>query len=100
MRNDQVIIHPIVTEKSNLFREQKKKKYAFKVHSGANKIQVMMAVKELFGVSPEACNIMNVKSKPRTVRSRSGYRTGHTTEWKKAIVTMRAGDTIDIFEGA
>ncbi len=100
MRNDQVIIHPIVTEKTNLFREQKKKKYAFKVNSKANKFQVMQAVKDLFGVRPEACNILTVKSKPRTVRSKSGYRKGQTTEWKKAIITMRSGDSIDIFEGA
>ena len=99
MRSDQVIINPIVTEKTNLLREKKKKKYAFKVHSAANKNQIMHAVKELFGVSPEACNIVNVKSKPRTVRSRSGYKTGKTTAWKKAIITMRAGDSIDIFEG-
>lgn len=100
MRTDQIIINPIVTEKTNILRESKKKKYAFKVHSAANKIQVMQAVKDLFGVRPEACNIVNVKSKPRTVRSKSGYRRGQTTAWKKAIITMRAGDTIEIFEGA
>lgn len=100
MNADQVILNPVVTEKTNHFRENKQKKYVFKVHKAANKIEIMKAVKELFGVSPEKCNVVNVKSKTRTVRSRSGYRSGHTTPWKKAIITLRAGETIDIFEGA
>ncbi len=100
MNPDQIIINPIVTEKTNQFREEKKRRYVFKVHQNANKIQIMQAVKTLFGVSPEACNVMNVKPKTRTVRSKSGYRTGHTAAWKKAIITLREGDTIDIFEGA
>lgn len=100
MNADQIIINPIVTEKTNLIREEKIKKYAFKVHTAANKIQIMQAVRDLFGVNPEKCNILNVKSKPKTMRSKSGNRNGSTTAWKKAILTMRAGDTIDIFEGA
>jgi large subunit ribosomal protein L23 len=100
MNADQVIIAPIVTEKSNTYREFSKKRYAFRVHKAANKYEIMHAVKELFGVTPEKCNVMNLKSKTRTVRARSGYRTGFTPTWKKAIVTLSSGDTIDIFEGA
>lgn len=100
MNADQVIIEPIVTEKSNTYREHQKRRYVFRVHKGANKYEIMHAVKELFGVTPEKCNVMNIKSKTRTVRSRSGYRTGFTPTWKKAIVTLGKGDTIDIFEGA
>jgi large subunit ribosomal protein L23 len=59
----------------------------------------MSAVKELFNVTPVACNIVNVKSKPRMARTKSGMRYGTTTPWKKAIVTLKAGDKIDSVEG-
>ncbi len=95
-----VILEPVVTEKTNALREGANRKYVFCVDVKANKIMVMQAVKELFSVKPVACNIINVKRKTRTVRSRSGYKSGHTSEWKKAIVTLSAGDSIDIFEGA
>lgn len=94
MRADQVIIEPIVTEKSNLSRE--KGKYSFRVDARANKIQVMQAVRSQFGVHPVACNIMKVKGKPKRVR----YQPGYTAGWKKAIVTLRSGEVIQIFEGA
>lgn len=100
MNSDQIIINPIVTEKTNLLREGSHKKYAFKVHTGANKSQIVHAVADLFGVRPLKVNVVNVKSKPKTVRTKSGYQRGATTAWKKAIVTMQSGDTIDIFEGA
>jgi len=93
MRADQVIIEPIVTEKSNLSRE--KGKYSFRVDARANKIQVMQAVRSQFGVHPVACNIMKVKGKPKRVR----YQPGYTAGWKKAIVTLRSGEVIQIFEG-
>jgi large subunit ribosomal protein L23 len=94
MLADQVIIEPIVTEKSNLSRE--KGKYSFRVDARANKIQVMQAVRALFAVHPVACNIMKVKGKPKRVRAQPGYTAG----WKKAIVTLRPGEVIQIFEGA
>jgi len=93
---DKIIIEPILTEKTNALRE--KNKYVFKVNQKANKIQVMKAVREMFSVKPVSCNIMNVKRKPRNVRSRSGYRIGHTSAWKKAIVTLHPGEKIEIFE--
>jgi large subunit ribosomal protein L23 len=88
-----IIIEPIVTEKSNLMRDSSK--YAFKVDSRANKIQIMQAVRELFNVHPVACHVMRVKRKPKRVR----YQLGYTAEWKKAIVTLRAGESIQVFEG-
>ena len=88
-----IIIEPIVTEKSNQMRDNRK--YIFKVDSRANKIQIMQAVRELFNVHPVACHVMRVKRKPKRVR----YQLGYTAEWKKAIVTLRAGDTIQVFEG-
>jgi large subunit ribosomal protein L23 len=88
-----IIIEPIVTEKSNLMRDSGK--YAFKVDSRANKIQIMQAVRELFNVHPVTCHIMRVKRKPKRVR----YQLGYTAEWKKAIITVRAGESIQVFAG-
>ena len=96
----QVIIEPVLTEKTNAQREGEIKKYTFKVHPGANKKQVMAAVTELFAVKPVSCNICNVKKKPRTTRSKSGLRSVFTSAWKKAIITLKAGDKIDAVEGA
>jgi len=91
---DQVIIEPIVTEKSNQMRE--KNKYSFRVDSRANKNQIIQAVRKLFNVHPIQCNIVKVKRKPKRVR----YQPGYTASWKKAIVTLRSGEVIQIFEGA
>lgn len=94
-----VLIEPVLTEKTNLMRDGEAKKYVFKVDKRANKMQIMGAVKELFNVQPVACNIVNVKSKPRMARTKSGMRYGKTTPWKKAIVTLKAGDKIDAVDG-
>lgn len=99
MRADQVIIEPVLTEKSNIVRESDQKKYTFKVDPRANKIQVMRAVEELFSVKAVSCNIVNVKSKPKFTRTRSGARAGATTPWKKAIITVAKGDSISAIEG-
>ncbi len=99
MRADQVIIEPVLTEKTNGMRGGEYNKYTFKVDKRANKKQVMTAVKTLFGVNPLKCNIINVKAKPRSSRTKSGIRAGSTTPWKKAIVTLSKGENIDAIEG-
>ena len=91
---NKIIIEPVLSEKSNIQREIKK--YVFKVHSDANKMQIMNAVKNLYSVHPVKCNIVNVKAKPKRQRSRMGL----TAEWKKAIVTLKKDENIAIFEGA
>lgn len=93
MRADEIIISPILTEKSNGLRENHK--YSFVVDRRANKIQIEAAVVELFKVHPVAVNIINVGGKPRRVR----YRAGYTSSWKKAIVTLKDNEKIQIFEG-
>ena len=90
---DQVIIAPVVTEKTNVMRERGK--YVFKVDARANKPQIMHAVRELFKVHPLSCNVLKVRSKPKRQR----YQLGQTSEWKKAIVTIRPGEKIARFEG-
>jgi large subunit ribosomal protein L23 len=89
-----VIIEPILTEKSNYLREQKK--YLFKIDMRANRAQVMQAIKEIFSVTPVKCNIMRVKGKPKRQR----FALGRTAQWKKAIVTLMPDDKIQIFEGS
>ncbi|MCF7940937.1 MAG: 50S ribosomal protein L23 [Spirochaetia bacterium] len=99
MRADQVIIAPVLTEKSNIMRESDQKKYTFKVDPRANKIQIMKAVEELFSVKALNCNVSMVKAKPKFTRTKSGVRAGSTTPWKKAIVTVAKGDSISAIEG-
>ncbi len=90
----QVLIAPVVSEKSYSLIEENK--YAFRIHDKAHKTQVRQAVEELFDVKVERVNVMRVKPKPK----RRGYHRGTRPGWKKAVVQLREGDKIDIFEGA
>lgn len=89
----EIILEPLVTEKSNLLRQSRK--YSFRVDSRASKHQVLAEVRRLFSVDPVGCNIINVSRKPKRVR----YRRGYTASWKKAIVTLSGEQTIEMFEG-
>jgi len=90
----EILIAPVVSEKSYSLIEDNK--YSFRVHSKAHKTQIRQAVAELFDVKVEGVNIVKVQSKPK----RRGYHKGTKPGWKKAIVQLRAGDRIEIFEGA
>jgi len=65
----------------------------------ANKFLIMSAVKELFGVEPVKCNVMIVKGKPKFSRGKGGSILGNTGDWKKAVVTLAKGDSIQAIEG-
>jgi large subunit ribosomal protein L23 len=93
MKKGEIVIHPIITEKST--EQQENGKYSFKVNKRANKKEIMKAVKDTFAVEPVSCNIMNIRGKKKKVR----YKLGYTSSWKKAIVTLKEGDKIEIFEG-
>ena len=93
MNSNDIIIKPVISEKSTGMMEDNK--YVFKVAYDSNKLMVKLAVKEIFGVTPEKVNIINVRGKNRRLR----YRMGKRSAWKKAIVTLKAGDKIEIFEG-
>ena len=93
MRYDQILIEPVLSEKTNLMREEGK--YVFKVDPRANKIQIKEAVKRLYNVNPVSCNVMRVGGKPKKLRSRPGY----TSSYKKAIVKLAKDEKIGIFEG-
>jgi large subunit ribosomal protein L23 len=90
----QVLIAPVVSEKSYSLIEDDK--YSFRVHEKAHKTQVRQAVEELFGVGVVGVNIVSVRSKPK----RRGMSKGTKPGWKKAIVQLKPGDRIEIFEGA
>lgn len=86
-----VIIRPIVSERTYTLMEDNK--YTFEVAKDANKYQIKDAVEELFNVKVTRVNTMSVKPKTKRVR----YVAGKTRSWKKAVVTLREGDTIEIF---
>ena len=90
----QVLIAPVVSEKSYGLIDQKK--YAFRVHPEAHKTQIRQAVEELFEVRVIGVNVSKVQPKPK----RRGLHKGTRQGWKKAIVQVREGETIEIFEGA
>jgi large subunit ribosomal protein L23 len=80
--------------------QEKEQKYAFAVRMDANKIQIKQAVEKKFDVSVENVRTINVKGKSKQMNTRRGITRGRTSNWKKAIVTLRSGDSIDYFEGA
>ena len=91
---NEVLLAPVVSEKSySLINDNK---YSFRVHPDAHKTQVRQAIEELFDVHVERVNIVKVQPKPK----RRGLFKGTRQGWKKAIVQVREGETIEIFEGA
>jgi large subunit ribosomal protein L23 len=88
------IVRPVITEKSSA-AYQDRGEYTFEVHTDASKTQIRAAIEQLFGVKVTGVWTMNVRGKER----RMGKNIGRRPNWKKAIVTLREGDTIEIFEG-
>ncbi len=85
-----IIKHIIRTEKgSGMLAENK---YIFHVANGANKIQIKQAVEEIYNVTVKKVNTLNAAGKWRRVR----YKEGKTPDWKKAIVTLKQGDKIEV----
>lgn len=92
MNSNDILLRPVISEKTTELMELNK--YVFRVPMSANKLAVQRAVNELFGVRPEKINVLIVRGKNRRLR----YKTGKRSAWKKAIVTLKPGDKIDIFE--
>ncbi len=90
----EVLRRPLITEKSTVL--QAEGKYAFEVAGGASKPQIKQAVEKAFKVEVTAVNVMIVSGK----RRRLGRRQLPAKSWKKAIVTLKSGDKIELFEGA
>ena len=89
----EVLRRPVITEKNTMLQAQGK--YAFEIAREANKQQIKQAVEKAFKVKVTAVNVMTVPGKTRRV----GRRQVLTHSWKKAIVTLKPGDKIGLFEG-
>lgn len=89
-----VVIEPVVSEKS--YALMGANKYTFRVHDDAHKTQIAQAVEEIFDVKVAKVRTVKVKSKPK----RRGNFNGRTRDWKKAIVELKPGSRIELFEGA
>ncbi|MDR3686371.1 MAG: 50S ribosomal protein L23 [Coriobacteriia bacterium] len=87
-----IILRPVISEKSYDMIEHNR--YTFEVAKTATKPQIADAVSEIFGVTVTSVNTMNVKGKPRRVRVAKGK----TRDWKKAIVALKEGDSIEFFQ--
>jgi large subunit ribosomal protein L23 len=94
MEPSQIVLAPIVSEKS--YAGTADGKYTFRVHSDAHRTQVRQAVEALFEVNVLKVNIVKVQPKPK----RRGLIKGTKPGWKKAIVQLKPGQTIEFFEGA
>ena len=94
LTKEQILLAPVVSEKS--YSGIAEGRYTFKVHPDAHRMQVRQAVEDLFDVHVERVNIVKVQPKPK----RRGLFKGTRPGWKKAIVQVREGETIEIFEGA
>ncbi|HOD13491.1 MAG TPA: 50S ribosomal protein L23 [Spirochaetota bacterium] len=92
MNANDIILKPVISEKTTELMGINK--YVFRVSMKANKLMVAHAVKELFGVDPEKVNVMTVRGKNRRLR----YRVGKRSAWKKAVITLKPGQKIELFE--
>ena len=91
---NEILLAPVVSEKSYSLISDRK--YTFRVHKDAHRTQIRQAVEELFEVKVENVNVLKVQAKPK----RRGVSRGTRPGWKKAIVQLREGESIEIFEGA
>lgn len=88
-----IILEPVITEKT--VQDKVYNKYVFKVHRKANKVEIRQAIEELFKVKVVDVNTMNYEGK----KKRMGVFIGRKSSFKKAIVTLKPGETIAFFEG-
>ncbi|SFP58533.1 50S ribosomal protein L23 [Parafilimonas terrae] len=96
MQLAEVLIKPILTEKAN-GQQEKLKRYAFKVSRKANKLEIKKAVEEFYGVSVVDVNTLVVPGKNKTKFTKAGFVKGVKPAYKKAMVTVAEGDTIDLY---
>jgi len=87
-----IVLRPVISEKSYSMIEHNR--YTFEVAKTASKLQIGAAITEIFGVTVTKVNTMNVTGKPRRVRVAKGK----TRDWKKAVVTLKEGDSIEFFQ--
>jgi large subunit ribosomal protein L23 len=96
MKLSEVLIKPILTEKANA-QQEKLRRYAFRVARKANKLEIKKAVEEFYGVSVVDVNTTVVPGKNKTRFTKAGYIQGQKPAYKKALVTVAEGETIDLY---
>ncbi len=92
-----ILIKPLVTEKMTDLMERENK-YGFVVDYNSNKIEIAKAVQQKFDVEVVAVNTIKYKGKTKTQFTKKGRFTGKTPKFKKAIITLKEGETLDLFE--
>ena len=92
----EIIKKPVITEKMTEIGE-KQNRYGFIVDKRANKLQIKQAVKEIYGVEVAEVNTMNYSGKTKSRYTKAGFISGKTNSYKKAIVTLADGETIDFY---
>ncbi|NCT94494.1 MAG: 50S ribosomal protein L23 [Chitinophagaceae bacterium] len=96
MKLTEVLIKPILTEKANS-QQEKLRRYAFKVNRKANKLEIKKAIEEFYGVSVVDVNTAVVPGKNKTRYTKAGFIQGMKSAYKKALVTVAEGETIDLY---
>ena len=97
LQASEVILRPVISEKS--MDETQRSKYTFAVHDDATKLQIKAAVQELFKVTVLGVNVLTTQSKEKRRGVGKARLKGRTSPWRKAVVTVAAGDKIEFFEG-
>ena len=97
LSSSQTILRPVISEKS--MDQTQHGRYTFRVAEDANKLQIKRAVEDLFKVDVVTVNVLNTKAKEKTRGRRQRGQKGWTKPWRKAIVTIAAGQKIEFFEG-
>ncbi len=96
MSNKIILVKPLITEKADTLAESKSQ-YTFVVDKGANKIEIRKAVEQLYTVNVEGVNTMIIAGKRKSRNTKRGVLHGRKATYKKAIVTLAAGESIDFF---
>jgi large subunit ribosomal protein L23 len=96
MKLTEILIKPILTEKAN-GQQEKLRRYAFKVDRRANKLEIKSAIEQFYGVNVLEVNTLVVPGKNKTRSTKSGIISGVKSGYKKALVTVAEGETIDLY---
>ena len=96
MKLTEILIKPILTEKANA-QQEKLSRYAFKVNRRANKLEIKTAVEQFYGVNVVDVNTLVVPGKSKTRSTKSGIISGVESGYKKALVTVAEGESIDLY---
>jgi large subunit ribosomal protein L23 len=92
-----IIIKPVITEKQTAITDKMPNRYGFRVSPTANKLEIKKAIEDMYSVTVIDVNTMNYMGKKKTRYTKSGIISGRQNSFKKAIVTLKKGDTIDFF---